>query len=612
MSRPTIRPDSRNSKLLQTLLDATRLVERGLRLDELTSAYSRRHGPVDSKLVSSSLNTLWKRGLVVKAGGRFGQTLWVHVDAQYQGQDDSDPADAICDVVADTARSTGKALTTGEVHEALLKRGITDLSVDQVRTKLRSLAYSSPAKAARAHPDWKEPRVRLMDQTSSSGRRLLLWAPLEGECDTPQFVDRSDAIRFAIADAERRLACPVTKQEVRVWAAPAAAGEFGAAASHAADAVLDAGFAGAVNNVVTRGSKVPGGITIRAVRTPWTSRGNYPPRLSAVEGEGSYDAVSVVEDLAVFLKPADEVESIAALREAAEELSCRHSAKIATAREQLLAQQIRDLLGEDHTHIEGSVATAVSARRTLSEWLTAADLPPWKRQRREDELSSETAQLMALLDSAMLGSSMRPAGDRMPRGIGETEGRPLADFEDLALEATAIAESDAVHWQNQLAQARRVQGARSAGVAAAREPANHAWLDRPDAISCIARSCFLPELTAWVAGAEAVMGFVMRDPQWLRDYLEEVPSEDGSLRQHVTVALGLLGTPPPLSLACPVPSDPNDLGAYIVSVALGIDDPDERLRLAEEADLYAVGTAMETTDMALGRIEGGTRLAVLG
>jgi hypothetical protein len=47
-------------------------------------------------------------------------------------------------------------------------------------------------------------------------------------------------------------------------------------------------------------------------------------------------------------------------------------------------------------------------------------------------------------------------------------------------------------------------------------------------------------------------------------------------------------------------------------VAIGVDDPDERERLAVEGDLRASGLAVEVAEGAIARTESGCRLSVVG
>lgn len=83
-------------------------------------------------------------------------------------------------------------------------------------------------------------------------------------------------------------------------------------------------------------------------------------------------------------------------------------------------------------------------------------------------------------------------------------------------------------------------------------------------------------------------------------------------RQGLVVALGLLGSPPPLDIAWVNPQDPGEAAAYYAAVALGVDDESERVRLAQEADRRARGAAMEVSERAALEMESGVRLGVVG
>lgn len=609
MSAGGMQSGSRISQVLEVLLEASTELERGLLLHELVEAYRDRRGPVESNQVSSDLNKLRKRGLVLKGGGRLMHTLWVHADAPFETEIEDDPARILVDVVNDLARATGQAQETSAVHEELRTRGVTDLSTDQVRTKLKTLAHTSAMKKERSHEDWEEPRVQMIVRTSGSGRRHLFWAPAHDEYATPEFLDRSDAIRYVITTAEEQLGRPPSKDELRAWAYAARTGMFGTLEKEAAEAVLHPSFLSTVDNVSVRGRSGPR--VIRAIRTPWTSRGEYRCRYSAREPAPLYDLSCFAEDWAILLRPSDEHASIDALSREAEEFGCDTTGRVASTRKALLARVVISLVGDRIEALPDAIDACIAARAKLRAWAVHQPLPAWKLEALEDDLALDVERLRVLKRAAQFATNAEAECGRIT-AIDGTEGWPLAAFEDLAAEANNIVGSDAKHWMNQLTNARRVWGARAGGVAAATDPENCAWLDRPDAISSLVRECHLPEMMAYVAGAEAVMGYVLRDADWILETLNQFPDMSATLRQSLTVALGLLGTVPPLEAACPSPADFDALGAYLAAVALGVDDDEQRHALAEEADLYAEGAAMGFTDLVLGRIESGQRISALG
>ena len=53
------------------------------------------------------------------------------------------------------------------------------------------------------------------------------------------------------------------------------------------------------------------------------------------------------------------------------------------------------------------------------------------------------------------------------------------------------------------------------------------------------------------------------------------------------------------------------MAAYLAAVALGVDEPANRAKLAWEADRRAIGAVRRFTNEVLGRIELGVRLGVL-
>jgi hypothetical protein len=105
------------------------------------------------------------------------------------------------------------------------------------------------------------------------------------------------------------------------------------------------------------------------------------------------------------------------------------------------------------------------------------------------------------------------------------------------------------------------------------------------------------------------LGYVLRDSALLLHWITAAQRSEAPVRQALVVALGLMGAPGPVELAWPDPSDPEDATAYCASVALGVEDEGERLRLVRLANRRSRGAARDAAENALFRAESGLRLA---
>lgn len=72
------------------------------------------------------------------------------------------------------------------------------------------------------------------------------------------------------------------------------------------------------------------------------------------------------------------------------------------------------------------------------------------------------------------------------------------------------------------------------------------------------------------------------------------------------------GEPAPLEIAWPEAADPDQARAYFAAIALGEGDSLAREHLADAAERRADAAAVSVSQVALGRIEAGCRLSVIG
>lgn len=572
---------------------------RPLLLPEIVDAYTAAFGPVESKNVASALVTLQKRGRVRKAGGAHRRTLYAHVDSDVESTRDHEPIlTAVLEVVDELTTRSGFAVPASRVHERLAERGI-DLSTDQVRTRLETLARDSSRKRSRAHDRWAVPQIRKVVTESRGGRRSLFWAPIGTDFKAPLKIDRAEGLRLAVEYAENGVGRPVTKDEVEHWAHSVSSGN--AVVRAAARAVLGNGFRSRLSAVATQDESGSG--PLRVVPTPFTSRGAYPSRYTV--SEDSTNACALAEDLADLVRPAVELYGIEHLRWLAKDLASDVLHDVATVRESVLRAVLVDHVPDELGWV---VERCIASHEPLLQWIWDGPLPPHRRDREADRLADQEQNLVAMEDY-LSRSESRP---RSPyASLLDVAPAPLSAFEDLAVEVFDLNGLSAVHWRAVLAEVRRIRGPVAGGVSSEGAHEEQTWLDRSDALIGLVDQCSLPSLGTFVALADTVVGGLLRD----RPYLEGLLGGDRPVgpveRQAFVTSLALQGHLVDTEVAWPDPRDPDGAELFLAAVALAVDDPDERCRLADAADARAEGAARSVTDLAQVRFELGGRLSVI-
>lgn len=600
------RPDSIASRVERIVKEQSVARSEGVTAREVLDVYWVAFGPVAMNVVSNALSVLVHKGKLLKCGGRLLTTCYAHSDSPQPAKPDP-VAEAAVRIVRREARKHGSALRTSDVAEFLGAEGVAFGSVDNLRTVLTSLAYISPTKRARSHSAWAEPLIVKVEHRTTGNRVRAYWSFPGGPNTPPAVSDNYDAARLAVTAAEAALGRPPSKRELVAWATAASGG--GGGDLKVADTVLTSGFAARLSGCAARDATRPDEHLLRYVRTHLTSRGAYPVRytLGAVTGE-KLDAC-VVEDLSRQLTPADELEAIRDLRVFATEVDEPSLLHLVAVREALLHRESLRCFGEDAgalQRLRAAVRTCEQASTVLLEWADYVGGFPHERQDARDAVMANAEQTAALLRAAELTPS---AAVPSAASIASYPGVPVAVLQELAEEALALNQRETNHWEQLLAPARRVRGAKAGGVSASVPEDMRAALDRPDAMTLLVGVCALPRTSALLTAAEHLMGRVLRDSDLLLQLLLSHPVAE--VRDALTVALGMLGRVPPLEAACPDPASYDSACAYSTAVALGVDDFDERIGLAEAADNRARGSAARVTEAALVQFESGARLGAL-
>lgn len=612
MSR-RVSPGTRLREVTDALVQVTAALGRGATVSEIRGAHHRQYGRVAPAVIDQALRRLEAMGMVRKIGGRHRRTQWAHTDHPVPFEDAEDVAPLVIEIVAGLSRQLGRAVGASEVATELRRRGVQGISNDQVRARLESLAHASARKSQRSVGEWSEPRLRRIAGTTGGGRRYVSWAPLEFEAEEHGVRDTRDLIRHAVARVMGELGRPVARREILLWARALLATEGGEHSSEqtrdieAARVVCSANFRSVLAaTALSDSARGEGSGRIRAVRTQFSSRGAYPVRFVAGPGRELDEEVCLIEDLGVLLQPASEMEGVERLRWEAEAIGSDLLMGIAATREAVLraalARNASALVADPGRLV--AVCTQIGrARGMISDWARRGGV----RGGPDLIADSEVVGFQAIVQAPLAPIDMEPV-----QGVDQVQGVRISKIADLAREALDIGDRDVRYWSPVIAGVRRLRGPVRGGNSAEDPSDTESFLDRPDALRTIAAATYLPTLSALLGMAGDVLGGVVRDPLAVRRWLERTRPGDVELRQALVVAAGMLREPVPVDLAWPNPEDSEEAVAYLVSVAIGVDDPDERVRLADAADRRARGAAIELTEQALGRIESGCRLSVVG
>lgn len=341
---------------------------------------------------------------------------------------------------------------------------------------------------------------------------------------------------------------------------------------------------------------------VRVVKTPFAGRGVYPPRYFTEEPSPDQVGACVISDLAVMLRPASELAEIDFLEAQASELGSGVLRTLVDQRRSTVAAACARYAPDDADPGEWLHRSATVAKGAEAVVLQYAEIAHGKYETRSGELTG----LAAIASSISCGVPSSPL-----LSIDQTEGVPLTSLAGLAHESILLNEREAEYWSPLLADARRVRGAIAGGISASDRSDMLSFVDRVDAIVALIRVCHLPRLAALVDSGAATLGHVIRDPNFLHGLLAQVPRSDAFARHALGTALAMLGELPSVEALWPDAADVEDARAYCASIALAVEDGDERTRLMDYADRRALGGARAVTEAALMRTEAGHRLVVV-
>jgi hypothetical protein len=427
----------------------------------------------------------------------------------------------------------------------------------------------------------------------------------------PPTADVRDSLRQAVSMAEAEIGRPVTRRELGLWAQHAAAAGLDEATVSVAEVVLRPGLGRTFNSLVQgEGQSTGGPGTLRPIRTPLTARGSYPVHYSAGGVNPGVGGVCLLRDLAVLLRPAEEITGQAHFEKELGHLGLITREIIEYRRSALLHSVL--MHGPARWHGPGIASAAekwITSAGVLALWIEASSLSPCDLQAEIDKVADLSRHIEAM-ENFCAHERVRDS-DPDVRVVASHPGVRLESLEDLAAEANDVVGRHPKHWRHLFADARRVRGPQAGGVAADHREQLESFLDRPDVFHVMAATCPLPKFGAAVSAAQLVMGEVLRDERLIAAWLRRCPPHADYFRNALTVAMGLLGFVPDVSDAWPDESNASHLEAFLVAVVVGVADPDARLRIAREVERRARGSAAALVRRVMPRLEMGDRLSVI-
>jgi hypothetical protein len=437
------RPGTRLNEVAAAVLEATKRHGRGVRLAEITIVHSELFPYLNAGLVSRALKRLTYLGVLTKLGGQDLRTHWMHSQHPVPSHDEDDQFAAGVEVVRTLCAKLKRAVSTQEVHRAMLAAG-SDLTSDQVRTRLETAARVSARKEERSSPGWGIATLERLVRIDSGGKSRVHWAPRGEDLTPPLFDSDTDALRHALRIACEVAGRPLSRDELRAWAEGSTAVD--ASTREAARIVLQDKLGYRLQRFLRARSGAQGG---QVVRTSLTSRRAYPPRYSWENPSSAAAAACELEDLALLLRPHSEVEGIRALEVEAESTGSTVLLAIAAQRAEVLAASIRDRIpnGVDpRAWVEEGFRNALDARDVVQEW----------RTKRAPAANGESLGEFNGFAAVCLNGRVVEAD----RSIINSPGVDLASLHSLATEVLALAESSARHWEALLMKVRRTTGPR--------------------------------------------------------------------------------------------------------------------------------------------------------
>lgn len=618
------RRDSEADRIVIATHLATQRLRRGVTVGEIGVGYTSHYGDEPPAAFTSRVHSLVKGGVLVAVGGRVGRTryAWRETAELYREADAvADPGDDVLRVlVACTAAVArrGRAVSTREVAEELRRLDLVlgSEDINAVRRALTTLARTR----TRGHPDWHAPRVVRETYRSTTGHGSAWWRPAARPAakdnsreictaaednrgaSLPAF-SRSAAIRAAVDRCVAEVGRPVSRRELRWWLLAGRATDLAAATL-----AKDLESVAQADRRAVEGGAPPGGRLLR-LEGDLTAFGAAPPRVVVMPSTWTGQLAGRIEDAALGLRLADEVEGIARARRHAERRVSAPLARLATARESALRQAFAHLTVDPRNDDLAGALTALAASYDVLEELvlTASHSSDTRdailREFRERRRHVGAVSLVAGPEGAGTGET---AAWRLP-GVSRES---LTAF----VEAAGLELGQPVAWAKLLTGVRRTVSAtpEKAPIPGRGHGPPAILIDRVDALQAIYRRVPVARANALLGAAEGLLGQVLRNPALVRQVSDEAEATgDRATCRAAVISLGLLGALGREARALAAGGEARDVAAAILATVLA--DPAAALdRVAEIGRDARNAEASRIAEKAAVRIRRGRLISVIG
>lgn len=602
-----VRDGSLSHSILLTVDRLTTELRRGVEISEIREAYPDQHGDDPPDTLTSIVHSMKSRGVLAVVGGRSGHTLFALADAELEGSERSDDEVllVLAAVQACWAR-VGRAVSTRDVLREFRDRH-PEVQLDTPNTVRKHLETLAKARI-RGPRGFRDPQVVRIAADGDSDVAAAYWIPVEAneEFEEVETEPRStaEAVRRAVAAVEAQLWRHVSATEVRWWAdVPKHSAHIGGKLrrDRIRQALSDTARAD------DRAGMAVGRLT--EVRTWYTCHGGAPPRYSTQGTDEISERVSVLMDMAVALRPHEEILGIARLLNRNHRLRRPILSEIGLDRGDLILGLLEEARGPiEHDQVEHWL---LRGERVKRDWLYAAELTTGQREGRLQVSRTELGNLRSVVDI------LRWQFVHGPRQWLATPGlAALADLEELQPLLDLAGETLGIRSrrgrQGIIEKARRFpfreapQGDRF--VAPVDTPLSA--VDRVDALVAIWELFPVPAAQVLLNGAHDVLGHVLRDEARLLEYLARTPESDTWTRHSLAVALGALGHPPSADLVVREPGNYDDAVAWIFATVLADwTSGADRIRAGGGPFTGGAGRVAET---AVRRLDAGHVFSVIG
>jgi hypothetical protein len=593
----TTRPGSRSDTISRLVLRHTDVTGQGLKLVGIARAYEAETGIQAPASLGAEVGSLVRRGILVRAGGRPGHTVFAHRDSAPVLQDAVDDVILVLRALRSVSRRRARPVTTREVSAELERLGLKlqATHANAVRTCLQTL--SRPR--TRGPNAWRGRKAVAIRTRSSAGVQTVLWRPVRSTHHARGGVVRSmaDAVRTLVDLATPRLGFAINPAELQLFARV----EPDVPAAHT---LRPSELRGLLRDVARADARYPGSNRRRltAHATVATCHGGPDTRYGLGDQSLEQTAAAELGDALTQIRPAREIASLQALDIQIERLGLDSLRPVAQARRTAFANAVATFCPNS---VETGMALYRSGLAELSSWVDRADLTEDQRRIWHDRLRQAVDGLNAIgfADPVPNRSNVMCVGTA---GLASHEN--LEPFMQAARGLVHARPTFLVEHARRFPR-RTTRPADRFGDARGNPLSD---LDRVDALLSIFEGLApAPVRDLLLRSAAGILGHVLRDAEALRASLGITHTADPFPRRALVVALALLGeSVAPDEAGCEW-NDPGDVATHCFAAVLV--DPSGATERVRELYLCSSGVARDrVAEPSLTQLEAGRILNVLG